>query len=428
MPEMSGCRSIVDELEASLASGNVQHRLKVLQRVTDLFVAGSCNYSGAEVELFDDVLTRLASEIEMEARARLAQRLASLPNAPPGLIRRLAFDDAIVVAAPVLACSPQLSDADLIENAATKSQDHLYAIAQRLKLSEAVTDVLIERGNRRVVSRVASNDGARFSFKTYERLVQHSRDDRKLVLTVGRRSDIPRQCFLKLLETASTEVRRKLEAMNPQAAREIRETVAEVSGTMRREVREASRRHSVAERDARRLFRAHRLSETNVHAAASAQQFAKTAATLSMLGPFPIDLVERVLIDKGTETVLLLAKAAGCTWTTTKAILIMHSAGRGLSNQDLEGAMTAFERLGRDTARRVVKFYERRSQPAGEKVSSTPDAEPQPAAGRFCEPASPRGPVARSTVNNGNPRSSAAETRSARAARSPAPPHAGRTD
>jgi uncharacterized protein (DUF2336 family) len=388
MPETSGFRSIVNELEASLASGNVQHRLKVLQRVTDLFVAGSCHYSGVEVELFDDVLMRLVTEIETEARAKLARRLASLANAPPGLIRRLAFDDAIVVAAPVLACSPQLSDADLIENAATKSQDHLYAIAQRLKLSEAVTDVLIERGNRRVVSRVASNDGAKFSFKTYERLVQHSRDDQKLVLTVGRRSDIPRQCFLKLLETASAEVRRKLEAANPQAAREIRETIAEVSGTMQREVRDASPRHTTAERDARRLFRSHRLSETNVHAAASAQQFAKTAATLSILGPFPIDLVERVLIDKGSETVLLLSKAAGCSWTTTKAILIMHSAGRGLSNQDLESACTAFERLSRETARRVIKFYERRSNPAGEKASATPDAEPRPAMAQVCEPPS----------------------------------------
>ena len=106
MPESSGFRSILDELEANLASGNVQHRLKVLQRVTDLFVAGSCHYSGAEIELFDDVLMRLVAEIETEARVRLSQRLASLSNAPPGLIRRLAFDDAIVVAAPVLASSP----------------------------------------------------------------------------------------------------------------------------------------------------------------------------------------------------------------------------------------------------------------------------------------------------------------------------------
>ena len=374
MPEASAFRSIIDELEANLASGNVQHRLKVLQRVTDLFLAGSCHYSGAEIELFGDVLMRLVAEIETEARARLSQRLASLSNAPPGLIRRLAFDDAIVVAAPVLASSPQLSDADLIENAATKSQDHLYAIAQRLKLSEAVTDVLVERGNRRVVNRVASNDGAQFSFKTYEKLVQHARDDRKLGLTIGRRSDIPRQCFLKLLETASAEVREKLEAANPQAAREIRETVAEVAGAMQREVRDASRRHKVAARDARHLFRSHRLSEVNVHAAACAQQFAKTAAALSMLGPFPIDLVERVLIDKGAESVLILAKAANCSWTTTKAILVMQSAGRGLSQQDLDKACTAFERLSRETAQRVVKFYERRSKLSAGKASAMPAA------------------------------------------------------
>jgi uncharacterized protein (DUF2336 family) len=382
MPESSGIRSLLDELEANLASGNVQHRLKILQRVTDLFLAGSNHYSGAEIELFDDVLMRLVAEIETEARARLSQRLASVANAPPGLIRRLAFDDAIVVAAPVLTSSPQLSDADLIENAATKSQDHLYAIAQRLKLSEDVTDVLVEHGNRRVVRRVASNDGAKFSFKTYEKLVSHARDDRKLGLTIGRRSDIPRQCFLKLLETASAEVRKKLEAANPQAAREIRETVAEVAGAMQREVRDASRRHTVAARDARHLFRSHRLSEVNVHAAACAQQFAKTAAALSMLGPFPIDLVERVLIDKGAESVLILAKAANCSWTTTKAILIMQAAGRGLSQQDLDGACARFERLSRETAQRVVKFYERRSKLAAGKSSSAPaaaDAELQPA-------------------------------------------------
>jgi uncharacterized protein (DUF2336 family) len=265
MPDTSS--AILDELEASLASGNVQHRLNVLQRVTDLFVAGSSRYSGVEIALFDDVLSRLIAEIETEARARLSQRLATLANAPPGLIRRLAFDDAIQVAAPVLSGSPQLTDADLVENAACKSQEHLYAIAQRLKLSEAVTDVLIERGNRKVVSRVARNNGAQFSFKTYERLVRHARDDRRLVLTIGRRNDIPRQCFLKLLENASAEVRRKLEAMNPQAAREIRETVAEVAETMQREVRDASRGHQTAARDARHLFRSHRLSEANVHAA-----------------------------------------------------------------------------------------------------------------------------------------------------------------
>src|SRR5882672_7274156 len=73
--EMSEIQAILDEIDAGLAAGNVRHRLKLLQHVTDLFVAGSRRYSGAEIALFDDVLMRLTAEIELEARERLARRL-----------------------------------------------------------------------------------------------------------------------------------------------------------------------------------------------------------------------------------------------------------------------------------------------------------------------------------------------------------------
>jgi uncharacterized protein (DUF2336 family) len=305
--------------------------------------------------------------------------MAKLANAPPKLVRRLAFDDAIAVAAPVLVSSPQLSDADLVENATTKSQDHLYAIAQRLELSDAVTDVLVARGDRRVVRRTVRNDGARFSFAGYRQLVKRAREDNKLAITIGRRADIPRQCFLKLLETASAEVREKLEAVDPQAARAIRDTVAEIAGSMQQAAREASRNHAGAVRDARHLFRAHELSEANVHGPARSQQFEKTAVALSMLGPFPIDLVERALIDKGSEMILILVRAAGCSWTTAKATLTMHSAGRALSQRDLDAAFAAFERLKPATARRVIKFYERRGRPAA-RAQAPAAAMPAPAA------------------------------------------------
>jgi len=72
--DISEHSALIDELEATLAGGDVQHRLKILQRVTDLFVAGSRRYSGAEIAVFDDVLSRLAAEIEIKARARRIQR------------------------------------------------------------------------------------------------------------------------------------------------------------------------------------------------------------------------------------------------------------------------------------------------------------------------------------------------------------------
>ena len=85
------------------------------------------------------MLRRLCADIEVKARAKLADRLAGMHSVPPKLVRSFAFDDAIEVAGPVLVRSQQLTDNDLVENATIKSQDHLYAIAQRLKLSEAVT-------------------------------------------------------------------------------------------------------------------------------------------------------------------------------------------------------------------------------------------------------------------------------------------------
>ena len=156
-------RSLIDELNSAVATGGKKQRQRILERVTDLFAAGSRGYSGDQIALFDDVLQRLSDEIETKTRARLAHRLAHINNSPPKFTRALAFDDAIEVAEPILIHSQQLNDADLVENASLKSQKHLFAIAQRLTLSELVTDVLVVRGDRNVVHKVAKNKGARFS-------------------------------------------------------------------------------------------------------------------------------------------------------------------------------------------------------------------------------------------------------------------------
>src|SRR5215831_15727886 len=227
---------IIDELVGTVATGDVKQRLRILQRVTDLFMAGARGYSDQQIALFDDVLQQLSTDIEVKARARLANQLADVGRAPPKLIRSLAFDDEIKVAGPVLSRSEQLSDADLVENASTKSQEHLLAIAQRLKLSEAVTDVLVERGDHRVVHKVARNTGAHFSLAGYGRLTNRARYDRKLMAALVQRGDVPRQHFLKLLESASASVRAKLLAANPQAAAEIRDAVDDVATTIQHEV------------------------------------------------------------------------------------------------------------------------------------------------------------------------------------------------
>ena len=352
-------QSLIDELNGVLAAGGASERKRILERVADLFAAGSRGYSGQQIGLFDDVLQKLCADIEVKARARLARRFAHIDNAPPQLIRSLAFDDAIAVAQPVLIHSQQLSDADLVENAATKSQDHLFAIVRRLKLSECVTDVLVERGNRKVIHKVAANTGARFSLAGYDKLTHRARRDRKLTLALARRRDLPRQYFLKLLETASASVRAKLEAANPEAAAAIR-AIDEVATGLQQEVRKTSERFANALRDANRSFNAQPFTEANVHAPAHAQEFTRTVIALAKLGRFTVDVVERALIDKGEDMILILARAAGCSWITVKESLLMYVAERNLQPDELTRTFDRYTKLTQEAARQIVDFYRQR--------------------------------------------------------------------
>ncbi len=139
--------------------------------------------------MFDDVSDATSSTpFESKARARLAQRIAPLPNAPSNVIHMLAFDDDIEVAGSVLSLSERLDERDLLISAGTKSQKHLFAISKRRTLSEAVTNVLVERGDCDVIHSVVKNSGARFSDAGFRLLVNRAAHDDALATQVGLRT------------------------------------------------------------------------------------------------------------------------------------------------------------------------------------------------------------------------------------------------
>jgi uncharacterized protein (DUF2336 family) len=351
---------LLDELEAALADRSIPRRIEMLTRITDLFVNGAPNFSEDQIGVFDDVMARLVSTIEAKARAKLAHRLAPIANAPSNVIHMLAFDDDIEVAHPVLTQSERLDDRDLVVSASSKSQQHLFAIAQRRSLSEAVTEVLVERGDRDVVHSVVKNTGARFSDAGFRMLVKRSTDDDILATEVGLRSDIPRPHFLLLLEKASSTVRARLSAENPQAGTAIEGIVAEVVGGIRNEARNASPDFAAAQAAVERQNRIRRIGEAEIYQYARDRKFEETAIALSIMCDTPIDVVERALLDPGAEIVLILAKVAGLSSTTTKAILLLRAADRGMSAKDLDQALSSFNRLQPDTARRVLGFFRTR--------------------------------------------------------------------
>jgi uncharacterized protein (DUF2336 family) len=361
---------LIDELEATLSAGNDARRVEILSRLTDLFVGAAESYSVEQVGVFDDVMARLVGTIEAKARAVLAQRLAPIANAPSGVIHLLAFDDDIAVAEPVLQLSQRLDDAALVANANIKSQRHLFAISRRQQLSEAVTDILVHRGDRDVVHSVAQNAGARFSDAGFQTLVVSAADDDDLATFVGKRGDIPRRHLLMLLAKASAAVRARRTAENPQAAALIDEVVADVAIEMRHGTRQASPDFAAAQAAVEQLHRLRRIGEAEVLQYARERKFEETAIALSILCDTPIDVVERALLDPGAEIVLILAKVAQFSVSTTKTLLLLRAADRGMSAKDLDQALASFNRLQPDTARRLLSFFRTRTKRERERTTA----------------------------------------------------------
>ena len=354
--------TILGELEQALSQGTSEQKAQTLRGVTDLFVLGSGHYSAEQIALFDDVFSRLVTEIESSARAVLSRRLAALAAAPPNVIRTLAFDDEIEVAGPVLSYSEKLDEAALIDNARTKSQQHLLAISRRRSLGENVTEILVERGNREVLQSAAENPGARFSDTAFGTLVIRAEDDERLAACVGLRPDIPRHHFMKLLSKASQAVRAKLEAANPQRSGDIRHAVAEIASRIQAKAGAHTRDYAAAMATVGALADANQLDAHAVEGFAKSRLFEETTAALSVLCDLPTVVIERALVQDHSEPILILAKAAGLPWSTAKAVLRLAAGERQVSAHEFERGLTSFNKLSPSTAKYVVRFQRAKAQ------------------------------------------------------------------
>ena len=175
------------------------------------------------------------------------------------------------------------------------------------------------------------NAGARISDGSFCELVLRSVDDVQLALHVGTRRDIPRHHFLKLLETASVLVCSRIVGANPQFADAVQGAVTEVIDDINLEVRDQSPGHAKARKRVKRLKYWRELKETNVQAAARVHNFEQAVMALSVLAGCPIEMAERAVLHENPGVVQVLAKAAGCSWATVKALLLIEAAGRRMS-------------------------------------------------------------------------------------------------
>jgi uncharacterized protein (DUF2336 family) len=354
---MSASASLIPELEDVIQHGSQDKRAATVKRIANLFVDGASSFNEDHVGLFDDVLCRLVAEIEAKARVEMAQALAAVENAPTELMHTLAKDEDIEVAGPVLAQSRRLRESELVELAKTKGQAHLAAIAGRDDLGEAVTDVLVRRGNPEVVLTVADNQLAKFSEDGFSTLVKRAEGDEDLAQKVGSRLDIPAHLFRDLLVRATAVVQQRLLASaKPETRAEIQRVLDKISREYDKSV--PARDYAAAMRTVVAMHQTNDLGEPELAAFARDRKFEETVASLAMLCGIPVETADRLMAGDRPDPILILCKAAGYSWDTVKAIILSRPTTKGTSAQSLEDSLANYERLSASTAQRVLRFWQ----------------------------------------------------------------------
>jgi uncharacterized protein (DUF2336 family) len=355
---MSGAKSFLHDLDVAISRGTAQSRERALWYATDLLITGG--YSEDAIQTFGEVIGRLSEEIEVAARAQLAGRMARFDDAPTNIIRKLAFDNSIEVAGPVLTHSERLDSDTLVANAESKGQPHLLAISKRKSLDAVVTDVLVVRGNQEVVNSVASNQGARLSGFGFLHMIKRAEGDAILAEQLGLRTDIPRQLFQQLIAKASEDVKKRLGRERPEMMAQIQSSVSEVAGALQSKFGPASRSHFVAKRVVATQHRVGNLNEASIAGYARAHRFDEVTIGLSLLSSVPGDVIERVLMDRSREMLLVLAKALNFSWETTMSLLFLGAKDHRISARDLGDLKHDYDGLNVETSRSILKFYETR--------------------------------------------------------------------
>src|SRR5258708_2021730 len=189
----SAAQPLLIELDTVLSRAPVAWRNATLRRLTDLFLVDARSYTDDQVAVFDDVISRLIEKSDRRTLAELSNRLAQVENAPSRVVGTLARHADMTIAGPLLEKSNVLTEADLVEIADKDRRDPalLSTIAARPRLSEAVTDVLIRRGDAAIARKIIDRTDAPISESSFARMVTSVENDKELAAAIAKREDLP---------------------------------------------------------------------------------------------------------------------------------------------------------------------------------------------------------------------------------------------
>jgi uncharacterized protein (DUF2336 family) len=337
-------------------------RRDLLRTITSVFGADPGAHSKASYGAFDDIARKVIVDLTLEVRSELARNFADSGLPLQATARQLAFDE-IEIARPVLEKWNALSEADLLEVVATKSQSHMIAVTRRSDIGENLSAALVERGEDKVVASLLTNTAAKIGRQSYEKISERAKDSIVLQAPLVQRKGVPVDILSDIYDSVAVQLRQEI------LKRYDEVPPAELEAALERSRARIAQRYSDTPADfeiAQRRFKQHeRANELTPMLMVRLMREGPKARTLFLLvlarlTDSDYETVARVFEQHDVDALALLCRAANFD-RPLFVTLSLAVAGEVQGTATLEEFGALYEKVPVPAAQRAMRFWRLRS-------------------------------------------------------------------
>lgn len=303
----------------------------------------------------EQVFRLLLRDTEVKVRASLAENLKESEFVPKDIIFTLA-SDVNEVALPILEYSQVLDDDDLLDIIHTARENTKYiAISRRAKLSEVISDTLVDKGDDEVLSSLLNNNGAEISDSVLSDVVYNYKDNPEFINVITERARLPISVVEKLVNTVSASIadglRKKYKLPDEALEREVEQSrEAETLNLVR-----DARSHDDVGKLVNSLGDAGRLTPSMILSALCQGNFDFFESSLALLSNINVENARKLIADRGDLGFRAIYNKSGLPEAMFPAVKLLLGIVRDLT---ASGEVAGSSRYANRIVERILQHAE----------------------------------------------------------------------
>ena len=349
----------------------VTPRAQMVRKLTDIVVLPTGRISANERALVADILLQVVDKVEVELRMEVAKRVARVAESPPALVRMLLLDEP-QVAEKIIREAETVPEALLIEAAREGETPHRLMIAQRIDLTTAVADAVMQYQEKEVCKAVLKRDDCVLSPNTINVLVALSATREELQTPLLRRYELEPAHGFMMFWWVDRERRKRILTRFALDRATIQDALADLYPKIFRSEADnpdpfvkdilvfAERRHRP------RGLNGEPVSMDVVkRTLTAARQYPaqEIIDAVGMIAGISRELAARILRDPGGEPFAVMCKSLGIARDDFFQFFETESDAGKNTPEEAEYLLAIFDTMGRDFARAVLRYWDWDSNP-----------------------------------------------------------------